>query len=270
MNVLARVLAVDSKYPRAFTVVYNAIGAFLALVLFFVMGGYKHFILPNNYKAYVFLLAGLMAYGLFDRLRFLAAKLVEASVLPVFYPISMIITFLIASVLYNEPITLYKVIALVFITLSVFLISYNKNIRLVSKKGAIVAILVSIALGLGGAVDKMGATAFNSETYGILMWTFSIIFVYFFPRVPIKHMKFEIKRAKLRNITILVFTNVISYYFLLRSYALLDATLVILLIQSASILTVLAGIIFLKERKGIKLKLLATTLSIAGVILLVI
>ena len=56
MNVLSRILTVESKNPRAFSIVFNIICIFMSLILFIAVGSYKFFALPTRLDAWIFLI----------------------------------------------------------------------------------------------------------------------------------------------------------------------------------------------------------------------
>lgn len=269
MQLLSRVLSVKSKNVRAFTVVFNLISAGFALLIFLASGGIKNFHLPTNYFAYLFLFGGVIAYGLFERLRFKASKLVEASLLSLFSPISLVTAFIISSLIYQENLTLTKIISLVLIFVAIVMVTYNKKVKNLTKEGIKVAVATSVIVGIAMSFDKAGASNFNSETYSIFLWLLPLIIIYFFPRVKTKDILDEAKLANWK-ILVLSISNVVAYYLMLKAFALADATKVILISELTMILTVIGGIIFLKERKNVWVKILASLLAFAGVTLLVI
>jgi len=269
MQLLSRVLSVKSKNVRAFTVVFNLISAGFALLIFLASGGIKNFHLPTNYFAYLFLFGGVIAYGLFERLRFKASKLVEASLLSLFSPISLVTAFIISSLIYQENLTLTKIISLVLIFVAIVMVTYNKKVKNLTKEGIKVAVATSVIVGIAMSFDKAGASNFNSETYSIFLWLLPLIIIYFFPRVKTKDILDEAKLANWK-ILVLSISNVVAYYLMLKAFTLADATKVILISELTMILTVIGGIIFLKERKNVWVKILASLLAFAGVTLLVI
>ena len=59
-----------------------------------------------------------------------------------------------------------------------------------------------------------------------------------------------------------------AYYFTLKSFSLADVTLVYPFLQLATLLTVIGGIVFMKERDHFWQKIIAVVFVIAGAIIL--
>ena len=81
-------------------------------------------------------------------------------------------------------------------------------------------------------------------------------------------LKQEIRLSNWK-ILIVAFFNVIGYFFSLSALALADATRVIPITQTSTLLTILLGIMLLKEYQHLPQKVIAGILAITGVYLLV-
>ena len=190
LNLLQRVLAVECKNARAMSVVFNLVAGILAVILFFATGSHKAFVIPTDYRAFLGLGAAALFYALFERGRFQAAKLLDASVLTTVSNISVPVAFIGALFLYSETLTTQKILGSGLILLALILVSYNRTKQKYSQKGIIIALLISVSLGLAWMLDKLGAQYFNPNSYSILIWTIPIIFIYL-PYVKFKDLKTE-------------------------------------------------------------------------------
>lgn len=265
LNIFSRVLTVESKNPRAFSIVFNLICIVMSIILLIVTGSYKMFSLPTRIDAWIFLLIASFFYGLNERFRFIISKLLEASIYSIISNITVIMAFVISFFLYKESLTMTKLLGSILILLSVFLVSEIKKSK-ISAKGLFLAIMTSIFLGVAVSLDKKGAIFFNPETYNILAWVVPFIVLYF-PGIKIKEIKAEYKQFSWK-IIILAFFNFIGFYLGLKAFILADATKVIPVMQLATIFTVFIGVFFLNEKSNLYKKILAGIIAVVGVFLL--
>jgi drug/metabolite transporter (DMT)-like permease len=239
----------------------------LAILAFFVTGSYQDFHIPTDYRAFISVGFAVFFYGMFERNRFHAAKLLEASVLTIITNISAVVAFIGAAILYSEPITSEKLVGSLLILISLFMATYDKSIKNTSKKGILIGIFISIMLGFAWMLDKNGTMYFNSETYSIFVWVFPLILICF-PKISIAEVKLEFKGASWR-IWLLALLNVVGYIMQLKAFSTAEATTVIPILQISTLLTVILGMIFLKERDRVVVKLSAGILAVAGTAFLV-
>lgn len=66
----------------------------------------------------------------------------------------------------------------------------------------------------------------------------------------------------------MAFFNFIGFYLGLKAFILADATKVIPVIQTTTLMTVMVGVLFLKERSHLTKKILAGIIAVIGVFLL--
>ena len=267
LNLLQRVLAVDSKNPRAMAIVFNAIAALIALLIFTVSGSFKDFALPTAPKAWIALLIASFCYAMFERGRFTAAKLLDALVLTTIVNISVLIAFIGSVFLYTEPLSSDKLLGGALIIGALFLVSFKNKTKKSSREGIIIATVISIMLGLAWLLDKLGAQYFNASTYNIFVWTIPIVFIYF-PHIKIQEIISELKLASWK-VFVLAGLNVIGYLMQLKAFEITEATRVIPIVQTSTLFTVLMGIVLLKEREHIPKKIIAGLMAVAGAYFLI-
>ncbi|PIP53258.1 hypothetical protein COX08_01970 [Candidatus Beckwithbacteria bacterium CG23_combo_of_CG06-09_8_20_14_all_34_8] len=268
LGLLQRILAVESKNPRATAVVFNATAALIALVIFILTSDVNKITLPTEKVAWISMGLAVFCYGLFERGRFYAAKLLEASVLTTVFNITLLITLIGSFILYSETLTVNKIFGGALILIALFTVSYSKgNKQKISIQGIIISISISIVLGFAQVLDKRGALYFSPETYSILVWVLPML-VIIFPSIKISDLKKELVRAKWRVIVIAA-ANVLGYLFTLKALTLTEVTRAIPLMQTSTLFTVLAGIVILKERDNLVRKIIAGGLALVGVYFLV-
>jgi drug/metabolite transporter (DMT)-like permease len=237
----------------------------MSIILLVVTNSYRLFSLPTRIDAWVFLLIASFFYGLNERFRFLISKLLEASVYSIVINITVIMAFIISLFLYGERLTITKLLGSALILLSTFLVSEIKRSK-ISAKGLSLAIMTSVMLGIAFSLDKKGAIFFSPETYNILGWIVPFIVLYF-PGIKVEEIKAEFKQFSWK-IILLAFFNFIGFYLGLKAFILADATKVIPIIQLSTIITVIIGVFFLKEKNHFYKKILAGVLAVVGVFLL--
>lgn len=266
LNLIQRVISIDSKYPKALSVVFNVYAGLTAVLIFFLSGQYKNIALPEGWLPWILLLTSSTFYALFEKLRFKVSQLLDASVNSTVATTSTVVSFIVSTIFLGEDLNLYKVVGFLLIMISLVMVSYKKGVHS-TLKGLGIAIFSYSMLGSGYALDKVGTRFFAPDTYNIFIWTIPIIIVYL-PYVKWEELKHEAKIASWK-VVVLAILNVIGYLLMLKALALADVTKVIPIVQTSILATIICGIIFLKERDLIIRKLLAGALAIVGVVLLI-
>ncbi len=265
LTLLSRIVSVKSKNPRALSIVFNLIAFLMALMIFFITGANKNFSLPTKFEPYLYLSIACLFYGLYERIRFYVAQVLEASLVSIINNVSLAVAFFTAAFIYSEVMTINKIGGFLLILTALFLVSVNK-VSKINRRGILLAILANVFLGIGWALDKKGVIFFSPETYNVLVWFFPL-FVLYFPYLKFSDIKKEIKISSWK-IVLLSFLNVIGYFIQLKAQALADATRVIPIVQTSTLLTVIFGIIILKEKDNLFKKILAGVIAMIGVFLL--
>lgn len=265
LNILSRVMSVDSKNPRALSLVYNLVSVLISLIIFFLTNSLRNFSLPTQAEAWIYFLIAAFFYGLFERLRFYATRALDASTFSIIGNLSIVIAFFISLFLYKESLTLTKLAGFISIMISLFLVVERKKSK-IKLKAIVLGLFVSICLGIGWGLDKKGVLFFNPITYNLLVWFGPLIFIYF-PHMKLNDMKVEIKKFSWK-IILLSFLNVIGYLLMLKAFNLADATRIIPITQLSTLMTVIVGIFLLNEKNNLFKKLLAGIIAVFGVFLL--
>ncbi len=265
LSILSRVVSVDSKNPRALSLAFNLTSILMAVILFLLTNSYKKIIFPAQTEAWIYFLIAAFFFGMFERLRFLATKLLPASVYSVISNLSVVVAFILSLLIYKETLTLSKATGFLLILTSLFLVVETKKSK-VSIKAVLVGLITSLFLGIAMALDKKGATYFSPEIYNILMWTVPFL-VLLFPYAKIEDIKLQFKQFSWK-IALLSLLNFTGYYLGLKAFLLMEATKVIPVIQLSTILTVIIGIFVLKEKNNLLKKIVAGIIAVIGVFLL--
>lgn len=84
-ELLMRVLAIKSGIPRVFSVIFNAWGAFFAVIVFILQRGSFSGLWQLSPVQYVLIVSSMIAYGLYERYQFTARKGLDASFLAIIF-----------------------------------------------------------------------------------------------------------------------------------------------------------------------------------------
>lgn len=262
-SILGRVLATKSDNPRAFALIYNTIGGIF--VLSFFLFDHSQFS-GINWQVILLLVINTCLYGIFNRFEFYARKNNKASTYTVLSEFTTVVTFVLSILFLRESFTLNKIFALlIIISGNVLALITKKGIKFSS--GIKYALLTTISLGTALTVDKKISGNFPLPLYAFFAYFPPNIFLYFFPKLKFSDIKKELHLASYK-IFILSAVNVCAYFMLIKSYSYGEASKVILLISTSTILSVLSGIFILKEKDRFWQKILAALLVTAGVLLL--
>lgn len=265
LNLLQKIVSSETRNPRALSVVFNFYAAIFSLAIFFLTGAYRDLTLPGNLIPWLCVIVACFFYAMFERLRFRVAQSLQASVYSTISTWSVIVAFFGSTLLYKEQMTIEKVFGFLLITASLILVSYKPGEKVV-QKGLSLALTAFTMLGLGWALDKMGANSFNPSTYNILVWVIPVFLVYF-PYIRFSDLMFEVKKSSWK-VVLLAFVNVVGYFLQLKALEISDATRVIPIVQTSIIVTVIFGIILLGERDDVTKKILASIIAVVGVVTL--
>lgn len=269
VNMLQRIIAVDSKTIKAPAIIFNFFGMLCAILVFLLTNKSGSLQLPTSSQAWFYLALGAVFYGLFEKGRFYSAKYLPASVLTIVFNVSIVMAFIGSAILYQEAVTVHKIIGGGLILLALMLITFKgKNSpKHTTPWRMFVSIMICLVCGLGILFDKKGATAFSPNIYSAFVWTIGFLVVCF-PKIPVQDVKNEFKQNWKKHL-LLAALNVAGYNLQLKAFELGDATSVIPLLQVCSLLTVLAGTVFLKEKGHFIKKMIAALIGLIGVSLLV-
>lgn len=267
LDLMQRKIAVSSKNPREMAVAFNGGAALISLIIFFVTGAFRNVQLPAQPIAWLGLVGVVICYGLFERGRFFAAKALEASVFATIINISLIIVMVGSFLFLGENVTSQKLVGAALIIVASVLVTYEKKAKATSPtvKGVLIGVLVSLFVGAAWLFDKQNTQYFAIDIYALLVWSFPL-FIIVFPKIKLKALQQELQIFSWR-ILCMSFLNVCGYWCVLQALHLADASRVFPIVQTCILTTVVAGIIFLRERDDMGKKILAAVLALVGVLM---
>lgn len=263
-QLLSRKLAIKSEHPRAFSVVFNLMAAFLSFVLIALEPiALKQFSL----RFILLMLVSTVLYALFERSQFYARREIEASRLAVIFRLIPVVALGASVVFLGEAITVTKLVATALVVGGSLLV-VDLRVQWKVGRGLLYALVAAFALGLAWTNDKQASVGYSLSLYALLIWWIPIVYNVLIPPIPLKTLKRELVIAGWKPIALLAFVNVFDYYALIKALSLGEASRVIPVTSASTISVVAFGMLFLGERGDMVKKAIAAVLVVAGVMLL--
>ncbi|MDD5547754.1 MAG: EamA family transporter [Candidatus Pacebacteria bacterium] len=249
-------------YPYAFF--GNLVSAAISLPLAAI-----NFSFPKSGNAILFLGIASILWAVLAVSAFIAYKKTDLSLREPVSQSRIIWTFILGILLLGETATIFKTIAtaLIFLGISLLIWHPERKWGRLTDPGILWTLGSALLASIVAIVDKASLGYFNPEVYNFLVYLFpTILLAVFLPKniEGFKHL--------LRTKGWIAFAGTIiqtaSYYFTLKTFSVMDITLAYPLLQMVTLLTVIGGIIFLKEKEHFRQKILATAVVVIGMILL--
>jgi len=262
-GLLSRVLARDSADPLSFSVLYGLYATIFSVAILpfepWKFGALTLGVLLLTFLATLF-------YGLYQGSEFFARKNMEASRMTILFQLTPVITFVCAIAFLHESFSVPKLIAILLIIGGNLVASYKHGGHL-TPRGLFFGMITVIFLAFGYIVDK---NIFELYPLGIYM-----AITYFFPSIYGSFFIAGRRRSLVKEacagtwrLPLLSLVGVAGYYFLLKSFTVLEASVAVPIIYTSTILTGIGGILILKERSSIIQKIIGAVLVFGGVVLL--
>gem|GEM_PF-5479254 len=226
---------------------------------------------PNweiSMASFILLIATSIFYFLFTAFGFTSQKLIDVSITGVLGQITLVFTFVGSVLLFDEGMNFQKLIGVGLILLGNVSLFLRKNSSVkINRKGLILRILASITLGSAILIDAKNSSKFSLTLYGFFTYFLPAILIALYTRDNFK----EYKKVLANNTPGLILTGLFGtagYWFLIKSFTELDKSIAVPINNSFSVIVVLMGIAFLKERTDMKRKILTALVVFGGVVLL--
>lgn len=264
-ELLMRILSIRTGSPRMFAVVFNLWGGLFAAALFFIQDGNLSPLLDISPIQYLLFAMTILFYGLYERYQFFTRQGLEASTFAIFTRLSTVIAFAGSMIFLQEQPLVEKVLGATLVIGATFLLIY-KNPKFSLTPAFWYAMLCSVSMGLANFIDKPASASIPATLYSFIAWCFPI-FIVAFPGFKKEDLLKELTIGGWK-VALAAILNVTGYIFYIQALALADASRVIPITATYAILTVLGGIIILREHDHVWRKLLAAGIAFVGVYLL--
>ncbi len=266
-GLLSRVLSVKSTDPLAFSVVYGLFSAVFSVILLLIQS--EKLTAITAPILFVTFLA-TVGYGVFETLQFFARKYVEASRSTLIFQFAPAATFIASILFLREGLSLQKLLAVILIV-GGNLIALYKHGGQISRFGLATTAGSAVALGLAYVGDKVASPHYPFGLYMAISYFFPTLYVFLLFLILRRGDFSPLKREFLSESWRLPFLSLISvsgYYFLLKTLRITQASVAVPIVFSSTLLTVLGGILILKEQSNIEQKLVGAIFVFLGIILL--
>jgi drug/metabolite transporter (DMT)-like permease len=265
LGILFRVAAVRSDDPRTFSFLMNMTALGIAALAVAITGVGQISLRENG--LWLILISGF-GYGMFQRYQFLVRKHIEASRIGLIFAPTSFAGYILAILWLNESVSLQKLLGYVLIFFATVLILYRKRAeRFEVNRYVIIALLIGGGLSIAATIDRAVTPGFESAlTYTLVIWAAQTL-ACFLPSIRFKQALREVHANKFL-IPLLAVINVGATYFLVAALQRAPATQVMPIANSNVIVIALLGIIFLKERSRLWVKISAALIATLGLLLI--
>jgi drug/metabolite transporter (DMT)-like permease len=258
IGLINRFVVKDHDYI-SYSFVWQILNALLFLPLFIA-----NFALPSELIGWELMLLGVFFWTVMGFTGFKSVQLVEASLREPVAEAKVLFVLILSSVLISEALTINKIFGTILIFVGLMIIAYRKGMFIrFSEFGIQLTLLTSFLFAIVSIVDKTALKYWNVPSYAF--------FAFFIPgmimggfTISRKDKFMKLVRAKSNYLIIAAFLGLISYYTMYWAYQLTDVSNVFPIIQISSLVTVLGGIVILRERGDIMQKIIATAIMIVG------
>lgn len=221
-------------------------------------------------KLYLFILLSGTCFATNAYFGFKSLKHIDISKFIVLFSFRTVVTIIVASIFLDEKLTPVQLIGSLLILLSIILIN-SKSVKeiFVFGKGEVYVLIASIAFGLGNVSDKYIFDSFELIPYMTIGFLLpGTLLTLRKPNTVLEFPEF-FRKNRIWKITLFTFLYTLAALSFYYAFILADnASLVSSIGQISTIVTVILGIVVLKERKDLRKKLLGGAISFVGLVLL--
>lgn len=222
---------------------------------------------PTDFKIYLFLGLAIIFYAIQNRLATTARSGMEASAYSIIKQLSNVFVIMMGFLFLKEELTIQKIIGSILLIGSNVLIFYQRG-TWKNNRYLLLGILANLCMGMVLFLDVNTSDSFNLAFYVSITLLFPAILVFTIEKIKIKEI---IREWKINSKNFILLTGICWSLMMitkLRSYQLGEVTKIAPLCSLTVILNVLFAFIFLKSRKNILKKLIASIFIILGVFLI--
>lgn len=260
---LQRLLLRNNKVdPVAFSIVFQLFTGVLVLMYALLRG----FSFPNLVPLLPNLALMIVLYGAANILIFKALKVVEASEFAIIFAIRSLWTILAAVLFLGESFSSKQFLGTGFILSSVALVSWQKGLKL--SRGTLISLVAALVSGLAFANDAFVVRNFDVPSYLVIAFFLPALAVWAVNPTSTSKLKSMLTKDFLYKLGLLGIIYAVSAVTIFSAYQVgRNAAQIAPLNQTATIVTVVLAIIFLKEKTQLARKIIGAIVSFVGVVL---
>jgi len=262
---LQRVLLKNEKSdPVAFSIVFQLIVGVLTLAYALVRG----FSMPSLAPLLPNLLAMVVLYGAGNVFIFKALKLVEASEFTIIFATRVLWTIGAAILFLGEAFAIKQLAGTVLILAGVVLVSWHSEKIKFGTKGSIFSLLAAAAFGLAFANDAFLLRNFDVPSYLSIAFIAPTLGVWLISPGVTTKMRVFLERQFLLKLGLLGTIYAVSAITVFLAYQIgRNAAQIAPLNQLSTVVVVILGIVFLKEKSHVFKKMVGALLGFVGMVL---
>lgn len=224
------------------------------------------FKLPTNPLFWGLLFVSGAFYAIHDRIQTTARRNLPVSTFCVLDQISVVVLVIYGLTVFNEPLSLIKILGGALIIFSNVLVFFEKG-KITLNRYAILVAVARIAYATGVAIDIRTSEHFNFAFYIMLTLLVPAILIATFGKVGLSQIRAELSGAAKRYFIITGILFSLSVFFSIRSLQLGSVSVVAPLQATSVLLSVFIAWIVFKEEDDIAKKIAAAALAVAGICL---
>lgn len=256
--IIVRVLLKDKGDPIAFAILVD-IAALVTLLIVSPFGVIEYAIDP---KILLVLILFSFYIALMDVVFIKARKFNEVSDFSIGLQSSVIWVLILGGLFFGESLTLGKILGGTLIVLGNILASFKKKGFRIST-GIKYVFLAAFLYASGSFVSKYLLTFFSPIAFQLILFFLAPIWILLYTPNRFERVYKELKLQGYRVFLAGIFFS-IMLFFMVKGFDVGEASKVLPVQQASLIFTVLAGMIFLKERDRVWQKLAATAVVFTG------
>lgn len=256
----------EQVHPAAFSAFFQLLVGIITIPA--AISGLKE--MPSSVGIWGLVIISSLLYFGANLLFFYGLKDVEVSQTTILTSTRSIWYLLLGLVFFKESITIYKMAGIILIVVGVIMAFYKRGVFASFNKKHSYLIIYALIFSIAGTLDKYILNYFTPGAYQVIAFILPATFTMFFIPGTIKNMKPLLSVNK--NNAYLVISSITYTIAALSMYTAYkvggEISKVGPISQASIILTVILGIIFLKERENLAKKLIGSLIVFAGVLLM--
>lgn len=240
--------------------VFTALFAILFIPLFKIS-------FPTDINVYLTLLVVVFIYAITDRLNIEARYGLEPSIFSMLKQLSTVFLIMLGIAFMNESVSLLKIIGVILIIFSNFLLTFEKG-KIVINKYFIMSFISNFLFAVAMLINVGISDKFNLAIYTIITVSIPSILIFVFEKHSVKKLKDEFNRYDKKLFLLSAFTWAVMLISSVRAYQLGDIVLVAPLLALTSIMNAIYEVVINKNRHKFVIKVIAAILIIIGVLII--
>ena len=213
----------------------------------------------------------MVLYTVFTIGNFYMNKYLDISLSSILGQSKTAITFIGALILFQEAVTWNKVVGVVLIIIGSVLLFLKRGTSFegFNKKGLILVAITTLALTITAFIDARLIQTFSVNFFGMISYLMpGLLTIPILLKMKTKNEIMTNLKSNFNPILLMGLIAPIAYSSLLMAYRLAPKSVVYPIGNISTLVMVLLGIIFLKERQMLQRKLIAAVIVVIGAILL--